>query len=138
MLIKRIAHICIGANDLKETDHFYCTVLGLERGFDFIKNDELYGFYVKAGHDTFIEIFTQEAAANYERPIIRHICLEVEDIDAFIARMQEHGIETTEKKFGGDNSWQTWITDPSGVSIELMQYTDESSQHTGNPCQVDW
>jgi len=70
--------------------------------------------------------------------IIRHLCLEVEDLDATIAEIRMNDWEITDKKFGCDNSWQAWITDPSGVEIELMQYTEESSQFTGKPCDVDW
>ena len=137
-MIKQVAHICIGAVDLAETEHFYCDVLGLEKGFEFIKNDELYGFYVKAGANTYIEIFIQEQAANYERPIMRHLCLEVDDLDDFIKTVRGRGWEVTDKKQGGDMSWQAWLKDPSGVAIEVMQYTPESSQFTGNPCIVDW
>lgn len=138
MIIKQVAHICIGANDLAESEKFYCEGLGMERGFDFVKDGELYGFYVKCGENTYIEIFIQEETANLERPIMKHLCLEVTDIDEAIAEIKAKGIEITDKKQGGDMSWQAWITDPSGVAIEIMQYTDESSQFTGNPCIVDW
>ena len=38
-------------------------------------------------------------------------------------------------KLGGDGAWQAWITDPSGVRIELMQYSEDSSQFSGPPGQ---
>ena len=137
-IIKRLAHINIGATDLPAAEHFYCEVLGMERVFDFLKNGELYGFYVQSGDGTYIEIFIQEQAANFDRPIMRHLCLEVEDIDAAITHIRSKGWEITDKKMGGDQSWQAWITDPSGVRIELMQYTEASSQFTGAPCIVTW
>ena len=137
-MIKQIAHICIGANNIQEAEHFYCDVLGFKRGFDFIKDGELYGFYAEVGENTFIEIFIQEEAANLERPIVKHLCFEVDDLDATIEAIKSKGINVTGKKQGGDNSLQAWITDPSGVSIELMQYTEKSSQFTGEPCIVDW
>lgn len=137
-MIKRLAHLNIGANNLEEAEHFYCDVLGLEKGFEFLKNGELYGFYVKTGDNTYIEIFIQEEEANLEQPLMKHLCLEVEDIDVAINTIRARGWEITDKKLGGDQSWQAWITDPSGIRIELMQYTPESSQFTGNPCIVDW
>ena len=137
-MIKRLAHINIGTNDLEEAEHFYCEVLGLEKGFEFLKDGELYGFYVKTGDNTYIEIFIQGEAANLERPLLKHICLEVDDIDAAIETVRNRAWEITDKKFGGDKAWQAWITDPSGVRIELMQYTANSSQFTGEPCIVDW
>jgi catechol 2,3-dioxygenase-like lactoylglutathione lyase family enzyme len=138
MLIKRVAHICIGSKNLAESEHFYCDVLGLKKGFEFHKEGALYGFYIQAGEMTFIEVFIQQDEPNYERPIIRHLCLEVEDLDALIAHVRSKDWKITDKKFGCDNSWQAWITDPSGVSIEVMQYTPESSQYTGAPCEVNW
>lgn len=138
-MIARLAHINILANDLEEARHFYCDVLGMEKGFDFLKNGELYGFYVKSGDNTYIEIFIKGSReVDLQRQIMPHLCLEVEDIDAAVASIREKGWEITDKKQGGDQSWQAWITDPSGIRIELMQYTPESSQFTGNPCIVTW
>lgn len=137
-MFKRLAHVCIGADDLAETEKFYCDTLGMEKAFDFVKNDKPYGFYAKCGETTYIEVFMQTETANLDRPIMKHLCLEVEDLDAVIATLEGKGVEVTNKKRGGDRSWQAWITDPSGVRIELMQYTDESSQFTGNTVQVNW
>lgn len=137
-MITRVAHICIGANDLAAAENFYCNILGMKKGFEFLKDGEPFGFYAEAGETTYIEIFQQGEEANYERPIIKHLCLEVADIEALIADVRSKGYEISDKKMGGDNSYQCWITDPSGVSIELMQYTAESSQFTGNPVNVDW
>ena len=136
-MIKQVAHVCIGSTDLAKTEHFYCDILGMERGFDFLKNGELYGYYLKTGENTYIEVFTQNEV-NHNKPIIQHLCLEVEDLDAVISAVRGKGAEITDKKQGTDKSWQAWMTDPSGVRIELMQYTDESSQFTGNPCIVTW
>jgi len=137
MMIKQVAHICIGSTDLEKTADFYCNVLGMERGFDFLKNDALYGFYVKAGKDTYIEVFSQDEVKS-ERPLLQHLCFEVEDLEAVVKEIEAKGVAVTPIKQGGDQSWQAWITDPSGVRIELMQYTPESSQFTGNPCIVTW
>lgn len=137
-MFKRLGHICIGANDLAQSEHFYCDLLGMEKVFDFVKDDQPFGFYARAGEMTFIEVFVQTETANLERPIMKHFCLEVADIDAAIKAIKRKGIAITDKKQGGDHSWQAWITDPSGVQIELMQYTDASSQLNGNPVIVDW
>lgn len=137
-MFKRVAHICIGANDLSATENFYCNILGMEKGFEFVKQGSRYGFYVKAGETTFIEVFIQEQAANLERPIMKHFCLETEDIDTVIATVRERGWDITDKKQGCDNSWQCWVTDPSGVAVEIMQYTSNSKQFTGEDCEVTW
>lgn len=137
-MIKQLAHINIGSYDLKASEHFYCDVLGMEKTFEFIKNGELFGFYVQAGNSTFIEVFFEEQELEDHPTLLRHLCFEVEDLEAVIAELREKGWQVSEKKFGGDKSWQAWLSDPSGVPIELMQYTQASSQFTGEPCMVDW
>ena len=137
-MIKQLAHINIGSYDLSASENFYCNVLGMEKTFEFIKDGELYGFYAGAGNTTFVEVFIEENEIGDMPTIIRHLCLEVEDLDATIAEIRMNDWEIADKKFGSDKSWQAWITDPSGVEIELMQYTEESSQFTGKPCDVDW
>jgi len=138
MIAKRIAHINIGADDLKAAEHFYCEVLGMEKAFEFIKDGRVFGFYVRSGSDTYIEIFEQNEAANMQRPLLRHFCLEVEDIDTAIAQIRSKGWAIGDKRFGCDKAWQAWMKDPNGVDIEIMQYTAESSQFTGAACHVDW
>jgi catechol 2,3-dioxygenase-like lactoylglutathione lyase family enzyme len=137
-MIKQLAHINIGSHDLSAAEHFYCDILGMEKVFEFIKDGELYGFYAGAGKTTFVEIFIEENEIGDQPTIMRHLCLEVEDLEATIAEIRAKGWEISDKSFGCDNSWQAWITDPGGVQIELMQYTEESSQFTGEPCEVDW
>jgi catechol 2,3-dioxygenase-like lactoylglutathione lyase family enzyme len=137
-MIKQLAHINIGAHDLAAAEHFYCDILGMEKTFEFIKDGELYGFYAGAGDRTYIEVFIEENEIGDSPAIMRHLCLEVDDLDTTIAEIRTRGWQVSDKSFGGDNSWQAWLADPSGVQIELMQYTPESSQFTGEPCQVDW
>jgi lactoylglutathione lyase/glyoxylase I family protein len=137
-MIKQFAHINIGSYDLIASEHFYCNILGMEKTFEFIKDGELFGFYAGAGNTTFVEVFIEESEIGEMPTIMRHLCLEVEDLDAVIAEIRAKGWEISDKKFGCDKSWQAWISDPSGVQIELMQYTKESSQFTGKPCDVDW
>lgn len=135
-MIKQLAHACVMSSDLAATEAFYCGKLGLKKTFDFIKEGELYGFYLELGNGTFLEVFAEPAK---ERPSrIRHLCFEVEDIDRVVEELDAKQVAHTEKKLGGDNTWQTWIKDPDGIDIEFHQYTDESSQITGTDCLVDW
>ena len=136
-MFTRLAHVCIGATDLAAAERFYVDQLGMEKAFDFIRAGERIGFYVKVGETTFIEIFAESAAPNYERPIIKHFCLEVADIDRTIAALTARGVAVEPKKMGADNNWQAWLTDPSGVRIELMQYSANSTQFTGEPVLLD-
>jgi len=135
-MIKQLAHACIMVSNLAATEKFYCDQLGLKKTFDFIKDDALYGFYLNLGNGTFLEVFSEPAEDGPSR--IRHLCFEVEDIDHAMQTLDKKGVVHTEKKFGGDNTWQIWIKDPDGIDIEFHQYTEKSSQKTGLPCPVDW
>ncbi len=129
----RLAHVCIGATNLAAAEHFYVNLLGMEKAFDFIRHGERFGFYLRAGGATFIEVFAENTAPDLRRPIMKHFCLEVEDMDAVVDTLQQRGVEVSDKKMGGDHNWQAWLTDPSGVRIELMQYSEHSNQFTGEP-----
>jgi catechol 2,3-dioxygenase-like lactoylglutathione lyase family enzyme len=134
-MIKQLAHICIRSADLARTEAFYVDGLGMERFFDFERNGDLFGFYLKAGANTFIEVFKGEP----DKPgNINHVALEVSDMDALLEHLRARGIHHTEKKLGADHSWQAWLEDPDGVRIELHEYTADSSQLTRNTCVVDW
>jgi len=71
-------------------------------------------------------------------PQIGHICLETDDLDGMRKKLTAAGIETTEPKLGSDQSWQMWMHDPDGTAIEFHQYTPQSTQYTGEDCQVTW
>lgn len=136
-MFKRLAHVCIGAVDLDAAEGFYVDALGMEKAFEFYRASQRIGFYVKAGETTFLEVFATDAAPKNGSSLIKHFCLEVEDLDTVISRLSDCGLEVSAKKMGADNAWQAWITDPSGVRIELMQYSDTSTQFTGRAVFLD-
>ena len=112
-------------------------MLGFKKKFDFIKDGKLFGIYIDLGNKNYLEFFYSEDKAN-NNGSIKHFCFEVENLDLTMKKLKNAGIEVTEKKFGTDKSWQCWITDPNGIPIEIQQYTQESSQFTGENCMVDW
>ena len=134
-MITRLAHICIHTQNLAETERFYCDVLGLEKGFYFIKDGALFGFYIKLGNDSFIEVFKGNPGSVGN---INHLAIETDDIDQEITNLRSNGFEATDKKMGEDHTWQSWTEDPSGVRIEFHQYTEKSLQFQGGVCEVDW
>ena len=134
-MITQLAHICIHTEDLGESERFYLDALGLKKGFEFEKDGERFGFYIKLGGRTCIEIFTGEPgpAGN-----INHMALETNDIDQVITSLRASGFDITDKTMGADHTWQAWTEDPNGVRIEFHQYTEKSMQFEGGVCQVDW
>lgn len=136
-MIKSLAHVCLYSRDLAKTENFYCGALGLSIKFRFLRQGELYGFYIRISDSQFIEIFHRDEAPNGV-PQIGHICLETDDIQAMREQLTAAGVKTSQPKLGADHSWQMWLGDPDGTAIEFHQYTPESTQHTGADCIVDW
>ena len=132
-MIKQLAHICILADDLEKTRAFYLETLGLELGFEFEKDGVPMGYYIKVGNNTFIEVFQGEPAGPGS---ILHVAIEVSDLDSLIRRIRDHGHAIADKTQGADMSWQAWVTDPNGVSIEFHEYTADSRQLSGGVCRV--
>ena len=136
-MIKALAHVCIFSRDLERTRKFYCDGLGLSIKFKFIRQGELFGFYLRISDSQFIEVFHRDETPQGV-PQIGHICLETDDLEAMRKKLTEAGIETTEPKLGSDHSWQMWLRDPDGTAIEFHQYTPQSTQYTGEDCEVTW
>ena len=133
-MITRIAHVCIIARDLAETERFYCEALGFRKVFDFRKGEDIVGFYLEVGNSNYIEVFRGDPAGT-STPI-KHICLEAADLDEVKCRLAERGVTTTDKKLGCDQSWQIWCKDPNGMDIEFHQYTDRSLQRLGGVAAI--
>ena len=137
-LVKQIAHVCIFAKDIDATAEWYGRVLGFEKVFNFTRDGRVFGYYLNAGGDTHVEVFENEEAEYSGKNQINHICFEVIDIDEAIAHIRSVGEEATDKSNGCDDTWQSWITDPNGVRIELFEYTPLSAQFTGRDRVAHW
>lgn len=137
-IVKQIAHVCIFAKNLEETEAFYRDVLGIEKIFNFTRNGEVFGFYLDAGGDSHIEVFHKPEAHFSETDQVNHICLEVVDMDEAIAHVRSRGIAIRDKSIGCDDTWQSWMADPNGVKIELFQYTGKSAQFVGRDRVAHW
>ena len=128
-MITALAHACFTVSDLERSIHFYRDGLGLTEAFDFTRpTGHRFGVYLYVGGRNFVELFEGQVAAPTEGQSYRHICLEVDDIEVTVQTLRGRGIEVSEPKLGGDQSYQAWITDPDGNRIELHQYTPESWQ----------
>ena len=128
-MITGMAHACFTVSNLDRALSFYRDQLGLTEAFDFV-NDAGYrhGIYLYLGGRNFIELFEGPLDGPAKGQSFRHICLEVDDLNATVAELRERGVEVSDPKLGHDRSWQAWITDPDGNRFELHQYTPESWQ----------
>ncbi|MHC4716510.1 MAG: VOC family protein [Planctomycetota bacterium] len=128
-MITGLAHVCFTVSDLDEAEAFYRDMLGFAHAFDFLDDrGARNGVYLHVGGRGFLELFTGELAGRAQGQSYRHLCLEVDDIEAAVADLAARGVEVTEVKLGSDNSYQAWLTDPDGNRIELHQYTPDSKQ----------
>ena len=137
-IIRRIAHVCIFSSDIDRTAEWYGRVLGFEKVFNFLRDGRVFGYYLDAGGDTHVEVFENAEAEYSGRNQINHMCFEVIDMDEAIAHIRSVGVEATDKSNGCDGTWQSWITDPDGVRIELFQYTPDSAQFVGRDRVAHW
>ena len=139
-MIKQLGHLCLRTHQLPVMVAFYRDVLGLTVKFG-LKHDDgtEFGFYLAAGHTTFVEIFDHAGAAKQwggdnaqlkpnQNTHYNHFCLEVTGLEAFCARLQASGVTVKPIAVGMDHSKQAWIADPDGNAIELMEYTPRSLQ----------
>ena len=120
-MVTGIAHICIRTRDLAAARRFYCEGLGCKPGFEFLRDGQLVGFYLKLGGQNFLEF----------------LCLEVDSIEETAETLKAVGAEVTARTMGKDHSYQAWTTDPDGIRIELHEYTARSCQRTGAACILD-
>ena len=139
MTIQSVAHVCIKTKDLERTLDFYCDALGMQKLFNFTRNGEVIGFYLKLANDTFVEVFrTDDAEQANGRQFLHHFCLETDAIEKLRETLLHKGYTPGEVTMGADNSLQFWVKDPNGLDIEFQQYTARSSQVTGADVPVNW
>ena len=128
-MITGIAHTCFTVSNLEQSIQFYRDGLGLTPAFDFVdENGRRFGLYLHAGERNFVELFEGTLGERADGQSFRHICLEVDDIQATVSALRARGVEVSDPKLGKDQSWQAWITDPDGNRFELHQYTPQSWQ----------
>jgi catechol 2,3-dioxygenase-like lactoylglutathione lyase family enzyme len=128
-MIVGLSHACFVVADLERSLAFYRDQLGMPVAFEFRSPEgKLTGVYLHVGARTFVELFQGKPEPPAQNASYKHICLEVDDIESTVAELTERGVKVTDKKLGGDNSWQAWLTDPDGNRMELHGFTPESKQ----------
>ena len=128
-MIAGLSHACFVVADLERSLAFYRDRLGMPVAFEFRSAEgKLTGVYLHVGARTFVELFQGKPEPTAQNASYKHICLEVDEIEATVAELTRRGVEVTGKKLGSDNSWQAWLTDPDGNRLELHAFTPKSKQ----------
>lgn len=147
-MIKQLAHLCFKTSQLDRMTGFYRDTLGATVKFRYLgKDGRPIGCYFAFGESTFVEVFDHADAhrrSHSPKPFepleaprdpwllhYNHFCVQVDNLDAFVALLESRGVSVTGQKTGNDRSLQAWIKDPDGNLIELQEYTPQSRQFTG-------
>jgi catechol 2,3-dioxygenase-like lactoylglutathione lyase family enzyme len=114
VIAKAVHHVSINVDDVPKALDFYVGVLGLTRrtdrpdfGFD--------GAWLDIGGQQVHLIGTPPPPAQGQ-----HFAVLVEDLDAAVAHVREHGVECSDPVPVG-TSRQAFCSDPSGNQVELHQ-----------------
>ncbi|CAN7440647.1 VOC family protein [Neorhizobium tomejilense] len=132
LTVSSIAHVAIRVKDIDRTLDFYVNKLGFSEMMRLDREGRLWLVYLRITDDQYLEIFPEgegDKAAEREAVGYNHVCLAVPDIQKTVAELDALGIERIRPTIkAADNNWQTWIEDPDGHRIELMQMADDSLQ----------
>jgi catechol 2,3-dioxygenase-like lactoylglutathione lyase family enzyme len=129
-LVRRLAHVCLGTTDLERLIGFYGTLLEGRVIHEF-RNPagERYGALLALAPGTFLELFNEpNPNARAGQGLFRHLCFEVEDIEAMAAHARTLGFTPEVKRGRTDLTLQFTIADPDGIPIEFHQYDRQCVQ----------
>lgn len=129
MMIHGIAHTAYKVRDMEASLRFYLNGLGMQHAFSLAnKENRPWIEYLCVAPGQFIELFYPEGKAVEEDTRYMHLCLQIDDLPAYVAQLRERGIEVSEPTRGSDHNLQAWVHDPDGNAIELMQIDSSSPQ----------
>ena len=125
----RIGHLALLAKDMPASLKFYNDALGITKAFSILNDDgKPWIEYLKVADGQFIELFYNGQGEAQTGPF-RHLCLTVDDIYAATKRVEAAGYTMdSQPRQGKDGNWQSWVVDPDGVRVELMQISPDSLQ----------
>jgi len=131
-MVKKINHVAIAVPDIGAAARFYEQYLGLKlAGTERVPSNKVKVGFLPVGESR-IELVQPDApdspvAAFLEKrgPGIQHLCLEVDDIDAELARLKAAGVRLiNEAPVPGAHGYRVAFVHPSatgGVLLELSQ-----------------
>jgi methylmalonyl-CoA/ethylmalonyl-CoA epimerase len=125
-MLKRLSHASFGSPDLPRTIAFYRSMLDCGVAHEFRNAaGQLYGVFLDCRNGTFLEFFN-EPTPQPPGGLLRHICFEVDDLEAMAARFRAAGHDLEIKRGRTDRTLQFFVHDPDGTVIEFQQHDAES------------
>ncbi|MBB6511071.1 VOC family protein [Rhizobium soli] len=132
LTVSSIAHVAIRVKDIDRTLAFYIDKLGFSELMRLDRDGRLWLVYLRITDDQYLEIFPEAEGENVPGPEAlgyNHMCLAVPDIEQTVRELESAGIALIRPKIKAlDGNWQTWIADPDGHRIELMQMAPDGMQ----------
>lgn len=134
LTVSSITHVAIRVKDIDRTLDFYINKLGFSELLRLDRDDRLWLVYLRITDDQYLEVFPEGQGVDVPGPEAvgyNHMCLAVPDIEQAVRELAAAGVPLTRPKIrGADGNWQTWIADPDGHRIELMQMAPDGMQAT--------
>jgi lactoylglutathione lyase len=132
LTVSSITHVAIKVKDIDRTLDFYVDKLGFTEMLRLDRDGRLWLLYLRITDDQYLEIFPEgegDRAAEREAVGYNHMCFAVPDIEQTVRELEALGIPLIRPKIlAVDGNWQTWIEDPDGHRIELMQMAEDGLQ----------
>jgi sugar phosphate isomerase/epimerase/catechol 2,3-dioxygenase-like lactoylglutathione lyase family enzyme len=147
-LFEGYTHVTLMVRDIEKELDFYTRVIGLPEMFRLLRDDgSLFIVYLRLNDRQYLELFPwgvgDEPAAPNARGM-HHMCLEVADLDYTVTTLMQRGatmsqwrsdataldeVEGPAIRVGLDGNRQSWMKDPEGNRIELMEMATDSMQY---------
>ena len=131
-MVTSMTHLAIDTKDMEESLRFYKDVLGFKKIFE-LSNPETgapWIVYIQVAKGQFLELFhTDPDKREIRRTDVgfSHICFCVDSVEETAKHIQEAGYTLDILPCRGcDNNLQTWVRDPNGIRIELMEISPDS------------
>ena len=123
MSIRSIDHVNIRApaGDIARLRQFYCDVVGLTEGWR--PGFESRGYWLYAGTRPVVHLVEGDAGESGRQSNpgggVDHISFRSDDLDGFVSRLRERGVQFQMSLVPTLNQRQLLIRDPLGVGVEI-------------------
>lgn len=127
MNILRTHHVAIICSDYERSKWFYTSILGLEIVSEFFRAErDSYKLDLRLPDGVQIELFSfpnsPKRPSYPEACGLRHLALEVADIDEAVAELGSHGVVTEPVRVDPHTGQRfTFFSDPDGLPLELYE-----------------
>jgi glyoxylase I family protein len=127
-MIRRIDHTTITVSDIGRSVDFYTGLLGFTVDHEMVlPESHLHIVFLRLG-DSMLELFDVDHVvgtmiSNVNEIVgYKHICLEVDSVDAEFARLVQAGVRFRLEPSDVQHVRIAFLTDPDGLDIELLEY----------------